>query len=164
MSNLWKQSGVPHKGWTLIDVIDIREDGQSECDTSYEECMMCGHEKIRYVHVVTHKEVDEEFSVGCICAENMTNDYVNPKRLERELKNKAIRRRTWVRKVWKVNLNGNHYLNYHDHLLLIYMDKRSDKYKVRFGEIFGRKRFDTIKEAKNAVFDGILYLKDKDKW
>jgi len=164
MSNLWKQSGVPHKGWTLVDVIDIREDGQSEDDTPYESCMMCGNEKIRYVHIVTHDEIDEEFRVGCICAENMTNDYVNPKRLERDLRNKANKRRTWLKKEWKVSQNGNRYLNYNDHHLLIYRDKKTDKYKVKIGEIFGKKKFDTIQEAKNAVFNGILYLKDNDQW
>lgn len=30
MANFWKQHGIPHKGWTLVDVIDVREDGQSE--------------------------------------------------------------------------------------------------------------------------------------
>lgn len=33
MANLWKQQGVPHKGWTLENVYDVREDGQSEDDT-----------------------------------------------------------------------------------------------------------------------------------
>ena len=41
MPNYWKIPGVPHKGWRLIDVEDIREDGQSEFDTDYECCMMC---------------------------------------------------------------------------------------------------------------------------
>ncbi len=40
MSNYWNISGVPHKGWNLIDVIDVREDGQSEDETDYEICMM----------------------------------------------------------------------------------------------------------------------------
>lgn len=40
MLNYWKIQGVPHKGWRLLDVTDIREDGQSECDTEYECCMM----------------------------------------------------------------------------------------------------------------------------
>ena len=69
MANFWKQHGIPHKGWTLVDVIDVREDGQSEWETDYETCMMCGNEKIRYVHILEHPEVDEEFRVGCTCAE-----------------------------------------------------------------------------------------------
>jgi hypothetical protein len=43
MSNYWKVAGVSHKGWQLIDVLDIRDEGQSEIETDYESCMMCGH-------------------------------------------------------------------------------------------------------------------------
>ena len=64
MTNFWKQNGIPHKGWTLVDVIDVREDGQSESDTEYEKCMMCGNEKIRYVHILEHAEISYEFRVG----------------------------------------------------------------------------------------------------
>jgi hypothetical protein len=96
MANFWKQQGVPHKGWTLVDVIDVREDGQPEWETDYETCMMCGNEKIRYVHIVEHPEIEEEFRVGCTCAEKMTSDYLNPKRREKELRNKASRRINWL--------------------------------------------------------------------
>jgi hypothetical protein len=47
MSNYWKVAGVSHKGWKLIDVLDIRDEGQSEIETDYESCMMCGHKDIR---------------------------------------------------------------------------------------------------------------------
>src|SRR5437868_6246740 len=82
MSNYWNIEGMPHKGWVLKDVFDVREDGQAVDETEYETCMMCNNERIRYVHVVTHPDVAEEFKVGCVCAEKMTNDYVNPKRIE----------------------------------------------------------------------------------
>jgi len=164
MSNHWKQYGVPHKGWTLKNVIDVREDGQSEEDTSYESCMMCGNERIRYVHIVTHDEVAEEYRVGCVCAEKMTNDYVNPKRLEKELRNRASRRKTWQNREWKISKNGNRYLDFEQHHLLIYKDKNSGKYKVKIGEKFGKKTFETLPDAKDAVFNGIAYLKEKDQW
>lgn len=57
MANYWKLEGIPHKGWTYVDIIDVREDGRYEWETEYETCMMCGNEKIRYVHIVEHKEV-----------------------------------------------------------------------------------------------------------
>ena len=100
MPNHWKQFGVPHRGWQLKDVIDIREEGQAEWETDYETCMMCGNEKIRYVHIVTHEEVCEEFRVGCNCAERMTEDYLNPERRERELRNRANRKTNWKNKQW----------------------------------------------------------------
>jgi hypothetical protein len=146
MANYWKQQGIPHKGWTLVDVIDVREDGQAEWETDYETCMMCGNEKIRYVHIVEHAEVGEEFRVGCTCAEKMTNDYLNPQRRERELR------------------NGNYFLNIEEHHLLIYRDKKTNKYKVKIGETFGKKTFDTLEKAKIAAFNGMEYLKDKGEW
>ncbi len=30
MANYWKLEGIPHKGWTYVDIIDVREDGRSE--------------------------------------------------------------------------------------------------------------------------------------
>lgn len=164
MANFWKQQGIPHKGWTLVNVIDVREDGQPEWETEYESCMMCGNEKIRYVHVVEHAEISEEFRVGCNCAEKMTNDYINPERRERELRNRANRRINWTKKDWKRSKNGNHFLNIEEHHLLIYRDKKTNKYKVKIGGTFGRKIFESLEKAKIAVFSGIEYLKGKGEW
>jgi hypothetical protein len=164
MPNYWKISGVPHKGWQLIDVEDIREDGQSECETDYECCMMCGHDKIRYVHIVSHDEYGEEFRVGCNCAEKMTGDYVNPERRERELRNRVKRRSAWNRKVWRVNEKGNLILKYDGHRITIFHPMSSNKYKVVINDIFGTKLFDDIHSAKLAAFKGVEYLKKKGDW
>lgn len=43
MSNKWNQPNIPHKGWSLEYVYDIREDGQSADETDYETCMMCNN-------------------------------------------------------------------------------------------------------------------------
>lgn len=161
MANYWKEPGIPRKAWTLIDVEDVREDGRAEWETYYETCMMCGNEKIRYVHIVEHSEVREQFRVGCTCAEKMTNDYVNPERRERELKNKANRRINWIKKEWKRSKGGNLFLNFEDQHLLIYRDKKTNKYKVKIGKIFGKKTFDSLEKAKVAVFNGIEYLRRK---
>jgi hypothetical protein len=164
MANYWKQSGIPRKGWTLLDVIDIREDGQSESDTDYETCMMCGNEKIRYVHVVEHSEVSSEFRVGCSCAEKMTEDYVNPARREKEIRNRSGRLLNWTKKQWKKSKNGTYYLKIEERLLLIFQDKKTSKYKVKIGDTFGKKAFDKIEKAKVAVFKGIEFLKEKGRW
>ena len=122
MPNYWNIPGVPHKGWILQDVVDIREDWQTESDTPYKTCMMCGHEKIRYVHIVEHSDVERVFRVGCNCAEKMTNDYTNPKRREAALRSSASRKITWMNKDWKYSKNGNQFLNKEGHHLLIYRD------------------------------------------
>ncbi len=49
-------------------------------------------------------------------------------------------------------------------LLLIYRDKKSNKFKVKIGETFGKKAFDNLEKAKIAVFNGIEYLKEKGEW
>ncbi len=38
MPNYWNIPGVPHKGWSLDDIIDVRADGQSEWQTDYHPC------------------------------------------------------------------------------------------------------------------------------
>jgi hypothetical protein len=162
--NHWNQSGIPHKGWTLKDVIDVREDGQEEWETDYETCVMCGNEKIRYVHIVTHPEIQDEFRVGCICAEKMTNDYVNPRDRERELRNRTNRRTNWKNKQWKRSKNGNYFLTVQEHHLLIYRDKKTNKYKIKIGDTFGVKSFEDLSKAKIAVFNGIEYFKKRGEW
>ena len=164
MPNYWKISGVPHKGWRLIDVEDIREDGQSECDTDYECCMMCGHDKIRYVHIVSHEEYGEEFRVGCNCAEKMTGDYVNPEKRERELRNRASRKSNWKNREWRVSRNDNYFLNYENHHLVIFKDKFSGKFKLKIDDKYGNNKYDDVDNAKVAAFKNIEYLKEKGKW
>ena len=72
----WDQPGVPHKGWHCLDVVDLRADGGPADETDYATCQMCGNEKIRYVHIMEHPDLDENFEVGCVCAEKMSDDYV----------------------------------------------------------------------------------------
>ncbi|HRB30890.1 MAG TPA: hypothetical protein PK872_05190 [Ferruginibacter sp.] len=164
MPNNWNIPGVPHRGWTLDDVIDIRGEGQAEWETNYESCMMCGNEKIRYVHIVSHAEVKEEFRVGCVCAEKMTNDYINPGAREKELRNRASRRSNWLNKNWKYSKHGNPYLKIDGKIIVIYKDKRTGKYKVSIDEIFGRKHFANLTDAKIAAFNGVEYLKENGQW
>ena len=163
MSN-WTQPGIPHKGWKLVDVYDVREEGQSIEETTYETCMMCNNERIRYVHVVTHDEVKEDFNVGCICAEKMTDDYVNPKLLEEDLKSRSNKRANWTKRKWKTTKNGNYKLGFEGHSLLIFIDKKTGKYKGKIDEQFGKKTFETIAQAKMAILKGIEYYKQKDEW
>lgn len=94
----------------------------------------------------------------------MTNDYINPERRERELRNRANRGVNWTKKDWKISKSGNFFLTVDGQHLLIYKDKKTNKYKVKIGETFGKKTFDTLTEAKIAAFNGMEYLKDKGDW
>jgi hypothetical protein len=42
MSGLWSEPNVPHKGWTCLEVEDLR--------VAEGTCEMCTREAIRYVH------------------------------------------------------------------------------------------------------------------
>ena len=75
---LYKLPGIPHRGWRLLDVIDLHDDEGLEYG-DYEDCQFCDHEQIRYVHLLGHSSYDGVARVGCICACKLTEDYVNPK-------------------------------------------------------------------------------------
>lgn len=161
MTNLWKSQGIPHKGWSLVAVVDVREDGQSEDETEYETCMMCGHEKIRYVHIVEHKELEDIFRVGCHCAENMTGDYVNPEKHEKELRNKANRRKSWITKKWGLSKKGNLYLKVDSVPVVICRESDNNSFRVIIGKTVGKKLFSKLSDAKMAAFNGVEYLKKR---
>ena len=161
MANNWKIEGIPHKGWVLQEVYDVRAGGEAVGETQYETCMMCNNERIRYVHIVTHKDVKGPFETGCICAEKMTNDYENPRRLENDLKSEARKRSEWIKRLWNINQHGNHYYYFELHYLLIYKDKITGKCKCKIGDEFGRHSFNTIQQAKNALYTTIKILKER---
>jgi len=79
-----------------VDVVDLRSDGESAEETNYATCQMCGNEKIRYVHFMEHPDLEEQFDVGCVCAEKMSGDYTGPKVRENRLRNRAVRRTRWL--------------------------------------------------------------------
>ena len=47
----------------------------------YEQYEMCGNERIRFVHLMQHPDYPHELRVGCVCAEKMSDDYVNPRKV-----------------------------------------------------------------------------------
>ncbi len=164
MANFWNIPGVPHKGWILMDVIDVREEGQSEEETDYEVCMMCGNEKIRYVHLLQHPDINEEFRVGCVCAQKMTDDYYNPERREKALRNRANRKRNWLKRSWKTSAKGNPFLKMDGHKLGVYFDERNENYKCWVDDKFSKKGHPTTQEAKIALFKNVEYLKENGRW
>src|SRR5215467_13772039 len=84
----WREEGVPHKGWSCVDMEDLEDDR--------EVCAMCEVAEIRYVHIMTHQEHDGGLRVGCVCAEHMEQDYTGPRLRERRL----LRRGKWLRRRW----------------------------------------------------------------
>ena len=87
----WNKPDVPHKGWEYVGIEDLGEEAFPGEGIEYEQCEMCGHEKIRYVHILRHTEVRGEFRVGCDCDSKMTDNYADPARNEHDLKNRTNR-------------------------------------------------------------------------
>lgn len=108
----WDNAGFPHKGWTLIECIDLGADVSDDDEIEYETCEMCHNERIRYVHVLTHPDYPGEIRVGCDCACKLTEDYISHPENERRLKNKAARRRNFLKQEWGKNYKGNWVLRY----------------------------------------------------
>lgn len=116
----WDNPEIPHKGWTLVRCVDLGDDVNDDDEIEYETCEMCHNEKIRYVHILTHPNYPGEIHVGCDCACKMTEDYVTHTEDERKLRNRANRRRNFIKQEWMMNHNGNWVLKYKgDHITAI---------------------------------------------
>lgn len=118
---------------------------------------MCRSQEIRYVHYMEHESYSERLGVGCVCAEKMSSDYVNPREREKRLRGKAGRRARWLTRKWRVSRNGNPYLKADGVHLVIFTFKqgrKAGKYGFQVNGEFGEIAFETIEEAKLAAFDG----------
>ena len=152
--NLWNNPGIPHKGWKCFDIRDLKENGKVHAT-----CMMCGKEKIRYVHWMKHEQYQKRFGVGCVCAGKMESNYKNAQNRERIFINIANRRKNWITRKWRISINGNPYLNIEDNNIVIFRCNKRWKYKVNDG--FSIKTFETEEEAKLAVFDFLFFKKNQ---
>jgi hypothetical protein len=84
----WSQPGVPHKGWTCVDIEDLGEPSAV--------CEMCETQEIRYVHHMEHPNYVGSLGCGCICAGRMEEDYEGARRREQAFRNAAGRRQRWL--------------------------------------------------------------------
>ena len=121
--NQWDQPGIPHGGWTCIDVIDLRAGGASAEETDYATCEMCGNERIRHAHIMEHADLENHMRVGCVCAEKMSDDYAGPRARETRLRNRAARRTRWLQRTWRVSAKGNSFLNIEGRNLGVHLTK-----------------------------------------
>ncbi len=136
---VWSNRGIPHKGWTCIDVIDLAEnaygmDYATRRDEVYETCEMCNQEGIRYVHVMTHPEYQGYLRVGCSCAEKMENDYSTPRNRENHVKNRSNRKANFFRQQWQQRPNGNLVLRYKgDNITIMRSKFNQNEFGVAYG-------------------------------
>jgi hypothetical protein len=153
-TGLWSQAGVPHRGWHCVGVEDIRLDGQPEDEAEYATCQMCGNERIRFVHMMEHPDYGRGVEAGCVCAEKMSGDYVNPRLQEGRLRKKASRKARWLRRKWRTSHKGNHYLNVDGMNLVVFPAKfKPGRWCFRVDGDFSRSTYATHDEAKLALFE-----------
>lgn len=148
--NYWNEPGVPHKNWTEICVVDK--------ENEHEYCEMCGKEDIRYVHVMNHKDTGMTKRVGCVCAENMCEDYVMPRKRERWARNKAKRKQNFLKKWGKEkDEKTSYFLNYKGHDFSIIPYERLKSLTITFDKerygFYKNVPIRTLNLAKCLLFD-----------
>ncbi|MCC8125909.1 MAG: hypothetical protein LIO92_00705 [Clostridiales bacterium] len=153
----WDKAGIPHKGWTEIGMEDLGEETEPGEDIQYEQCEMCGNEKIRYIHILTHPDVPHEMRVGCVCAEKMTVDYENPDARERDLRNRVNRKKNFMKQEWRRKPDtGNYTLRYKGDQITIVRSRYGSWGVVYMGEWrwdYHGKKITDLNTAKLVAFN-----------
>jgi len=158
MAGKWSEAGVPHKEWTCTSVEDL---GAPDAI-----CEICETQEIRYVHHMEHQDYPDVLGVGCVCAENMGEDYEAPRRRERALRNAARRRSRWLSRRWKISAKGIAYLNT-DGLNITVFQKTPILWgaqiedRVTGQSVTSKRRYTTEDAAKLAAFDAMIFLKQE---
>jgi hypothetical protein len=150
--NLDRTPGVPHKGWQLDDVIDLRLD-KGRHYGEYAICEFCGKEQIRFVHLLSHVAYPTAIRVGCVCCERLTEDYITPRQRESQLRTRAARRERWLDGIWKISRKGNEYRKTRDGHHVVVFSVGRGRFKCRIDGVLGTLVYDSSNEAKVRIFD-----------
>ncbi len=142
-----KELGAPLEEWDCVEMID------GELPTF--ECELCGYEKVRYIHTMRHVDFERDLRVGCICAGVMEGDELAAKERDRKMKNRAKRRRNFIKKEWEKRRYGLYTLEYKGHRLAI--EEVNAKYRCSSDEsytwYYKDKHIRDFLSACYAVFD-----------
>lgn len=150
----WSVAGVPHKGWTCVDIEDLGSPSA--------ECEMCESQTIRYVHHMEHPDYPEVLQVGCVCAGHMEGDLAASRAREASMKSRAAKRKRWTTRAWKVSAKGNPNIKADGYRVTVY--QRGGGWACTVAALdnsnvqHSRRNFKTINEAKLAAFDHITKL------
>jgi hypothetical protein len=142
--NYWNRKDVPHKGWANVGCEDLGE--------ATHTCDMCGKEEIRYVHTMYHPEATDYFKVGCVCAENMTNDYITAKDQLKQMKKKT----NWMSRNWeKIDMFGyeEKTFNIINGRMTIGLFEVDDEVVMVIGKSIVLPRFETKQQAKEIIYE-----------
>jgi hypothetical protein len=104
-----------------------------------------------------HPDLEEQFNVGCVCAEKMSGDSVGPKQRETKLRNRSIRKMRWLTRKWRVSSKGNSFLNVDGYNMGVHQNK-TGRWGYRIDDKFSSKTYSSKDEAKLALFDAFWAL------
>lgn len=111
---------------------------------------------------MAHERYFEEVTVGCICAGIMEGDILKARERDRQMKNRAQRRKRFVAKGWEESPSGQLYRDFMDGRGLLY--RRSSGYSVQAGgrmiyQYRGKRITDTL-SAAYAAYDVLDPVED----
>lgn len=111
---------------------------------------MCEKEQIRHIHTVSHRDYPGQLQVGCVCAENMTGDYVRPRVAEGAVKRRRARLKAFINDRWSSGSNGSFSRKWNGHRVLL--APRASGWIAKVDGEGGRRVFTNRDEAAAAVF------------
>ena len=151
-TNLWKRADVPHEGWCCVNLIDLGSPSGT--------CGMCGHQIIRYVHIMTHPDYPGSVGAGSVCAGRMEGNLDKAEKREREYINLQNRRKNFVKREWKKSRKGNLFLTLEGVVIIILSDKFLDGHWLYSIHNEMSKSFPSLEQAKLAAFDKVMFGKE----
>lgn len=157
MTGKWSEPGVPHKGWSCIDIEDLGEPSAI--------CEMCESQEIRYVHHMQHPHYSDILGCGCVCAGHMEGDYEGARQREQVLRNASARRRKWLTRDWRVSRNGNPFLNVDGYNVVVYPAGQGWGFRVSNRatdkSVVSRRVLATMDVARLRSFDAMTWMKER---
>lgn len=150
----WSHAGVPHKGWTCVDIEDLGAPNLV--------CEMCESQEIRYIHHMTHEAYPEQLQVGCVCAGHMEEDLAAAKGREASMKSRATKRKRWISRRWKRSAKGNHWIEADGYRVTVY--RKDSGWGATIAEVSGsyekrsQRFYATEHDAMLAAFDEVSKL------
>lgn len=150
----WSEPGVPHKGWSCVDIEDLGEPNLT--------CEMCESQRIRYVHYMEHPSYPHTLAVGCVCSGHMEENLAAAKERDTQMHSRAQKRKRWLKRAWKVSAKGNDYIKSDGYVISVY-PKGASWGATIVAEIgnfkkHSRLQYKTSDQAKLAAFDVITRL------
>lgn len=158
MTGKWSQPGVPHKGWSCVDIEDLGEPSAT--------CEMCETQEIRYVHHMEHANYPQVLACGCVCAGHMEDNYEGAQQREKGMRNANSRKRRWLTRDWRISRGGNPFLNADGYNVVVYpAGSRGWNFRVKNRStdkgVASRQPLITQDAAKLRAFDAIVWMKQR---